>query len=53
MKCEMQYLNATAFRKDAYALLERTAKGESALNVSTKDGSVVMISEEVYRRGAW
>lgn len=40
--------NITNFRKNIFALLEQTIKYNEPVNISTKDGNAVMISEEDY-----
>ncbi len=40
--------NITNFRKNISGLLEQTIKYNEPVNVSTKDGNVVIISEEDY-----
>jgi PHD/YefM family antitoxin component YafN of YafNO toxin-antitoxin module len=40
--------NATNFRKDIFKLLEQTIKFNEPININTKDGNVVVISEEDY-----
>ena len=40
--------NATSFRKDMFKLLEQTIKFNEPVNISTKDGNAVVISEEDY-----
>ena len=40
--------NVTAFRKNIFQLLEQTIKYNEPVNVSTKDGNVVVLSEEDY-----
>jgi PHD/YefM family antitoxin component YafN of YafNO toxin-antitoxin module len=40
--------NATSFRKDMFKLLEQTIKFNEPINISTKDGNAVVISEEDY-----
>ena len=40
--------NATNFRKNLFGLLEKTIKYNEPVNISTKDGNVVMVSEEDY-----
>ncbi len=40
--------NITNFRKDIFNILEQTIKYNEAVNVSTKDGNAVIISEEDY-----
>lgn len=41
--------NITNFRKNIYSLLEQTVKYNEPVNVSTKDGNVVVLSESDYR----
>ena len=41
--------NVTSFRKNIFALLEQTIKYTEPLSVSTKSGSVVVLSEVDYR----
>ncbi len=40
--------NITNFRKDIFHLLEQTIKYNEPVNISTKDGNAVIISEEDY-----
>ncbi len=40
--------NATNFRKNIFVILEQTIKYNEPVNISTKDGNAVMISEEDY-----
>ena len=40
--------NITNFRKNVFGLLEQTIKYNEPVNVSTKDGNAVIISEEDY-----
>ena len=40
--------NITNFRKNIFGLLEQTIKFNEPVNVSTKDGNTVIISEEDY-----
>ena len=40
--------NVTSFRKDIFNILEQTIKFNEPVNVSTKDGNAVVISEEDY-----
>lgn len=40
--------NATTFRKNLFALLEQTVRYNEPVNVSTKEGNVVLISEQDY-----
>ncbi len=44
----MTNINITNFRKNIYELLRQTIKYNEPVNVSTKDGNVVVISEEDY-----
>jgi len=41
--------NITNFRKNIFALLEQTIKYNEPVNISTKDGNAVVLSEEDYR----
>ena len=40
--------NITNFRKDIFGMLEQTIKYNEPINVNTKDGNAVIISEEDY-----
>ena len=40
--------NITKFRKNIFGLLEQTIKFNEPINISTKDGNAVVISEEDY-----
>ncbi len=40
----------TNFRKDIYNLLEQTIKFNEPVNVSTKNGNAVVLSEDEYNR---
>ena len=42
-------INITNFRKNIYSLIEQTIKYNEPINVSTKDGNAILISEEDYR----
>ncbi|MCI8655255.1 MAG: type II toxin-antitoxin system Phd/YefM family antitoxin [Clostridia bacterium] len=44
----MTNINITNFRKDIYELLEQTIKYNEPINVSTKNGNAVILSEEDY-----
>ena len=44
----MTNINITNFRKDVYSLLEQTIKFNEPLNISTKNGNAVILSEEDY-----
>ena len=44
----MTNTNITNFRKDIYKLLEQTIKFNEPINITTKDGNAVLISEEDY-----
>jgi len=49
--CEVRKMlntNITSFRKDIFNILEQTIKFNEPVNVSTKDGNAVVISEEDY-----
>ena len=41
-------VNITNFRKDIYKLLETTIKYNEPINISTKNGNAVVLSEEDY-----
>ena len=45
----MTNINITNFRKNIYELLEQTIKYNQPINISTKNGNAVVISEEDYR----
>lgn len=40
--------NITNFRKNIFGILEQTIKYNEPVNVSTKDGNAVIVSEEDY-----
>lgn len=40
--------NITNFRKNIFSLLEQTIKYNEPVNISTKDGNAVILSEEDY-----
>lgn len=40
--------NITSFRKDIYNLLEQTIKYNEVINITTKNGNAVLLSEEDY-----
>ena len=44
----MTNINITNFRKDIYALLEQTIYYNEPINISTKNGNAVVLSEEDY-----
>ena len=44
----MTNINITSFRKDIYNLLEQTIKYNEPINISTKNGNAVILSEEDY-----
>ena len=44
----MTNTNITNFRKNIYNLLEQTIKYNEPLNISTKNGNAVILSEEDY-----
>ncbi len=41
-------INITNFRKKIYELLEQTVKFNEPINISTKNGNAVLLSEEDY-----
>lgn len=45
----MMNTNITNFRKDIYKILENTIKYNEPVNISTKEGNAVVISETDYR----
>ena len=44
----MTNINITNFRKDIYELLEQAIKYNETINVSTKNGNAIILSEEDY-----
>lgn len=40
--------NITNFRKNIYSVIEQTIKFNEPVNISTKDGNAVLLSEEDY-----
>lgn len=44
----MLNINATNFRKNLFGMLEQTVKYNEPINISTKDGNAVLLSEEDY-----
>lgn len=44
----MTTINVTSFRKDIYNILDNTIKYNEPINVSTKSGNAVILSEEEY-----
>lgn len=44
----MTNVNITNFRKNIYELLEQTIKFNEPINVTTKNGNAVVLSEEDY-----
>lgn len=44
----MLNINITNFRKNIFSLLEQTIKYNEPVNISTKDGNAVILSEEDY-----
>lgn len=44
----MTNVNITNFRKDIYELLEQTIKYNEPINITTKNGNAVVLSEEDY-----
>ena len=41
--------NITTFRKNVFSMLEQTVRYNETLNISTKDGNAIIISEDDYR----
>lgn len=44
----MTNINITSFRKDIYQMLENTIKYNEPINISTKNGNAIVLSEEDY-----
>lgn len=44
----MRNINSTNFRKDVFKILEDTIKYNEAVNISSKNGNAVLLSEEDY-----
>ena len=45
----MTNIHITTFRKNLFELLEQTIKYNEPINISTKDGNAVVLSEEDYK----
>ncbi len=45
----MENINITNFRKNIFKLLDNTIKYNGVINVSTKSGNAIIMSEEEYR----
>lgn len=45
----MIHINITNFRKNIFSILEQTIKFNEHVNIITKDGNAVIMSEEDYR----
>lgn len=41
--------NITTFRKNVFSMLEQTVRYNETLNISTKDGNAIILSEDDYR----
>lgn len=41
--------NVTTFRKNVFSMLEQTVRYNETLNISTKDGNAIILSEDDYR----
>ena len=41
--------NITTFRKNVFTMLEQTVRYNETLNISTKDGNAIILSEDDYR----
>lgn len=48
METAMYTINATTFRKDLFNLVDKTIKFNEVLNISTKEGNAILLSEEEY-----
>ena len=44
----MTNINATSFRKNIFSILEQTIKFNEPVNITTKEGNAVLISENDY-----
>ena len=44
----MKNINITNFRKEIYEMLENTIKYNETINISTKNGNAIVMSEEDY-----
>ncbi|MFA6105946.1 MAG: type II toxin-antitoxin system Phd/YefM family antitoxin [Patescibacteria group bacterium] len=44
----MLITNATNFRKNIFSMLEQTIKYNEPININTKDGNAIIVSEEDY-----
>ena len=44
----MTNINATSFRKNIFSMLEQTIKFNEPVNITTKEGNAVLISENDY-----
>ena len=44
----MTNVNATNFRKNLFGMLEQTIRYNEPVNISTKEGNAVLLSEEDY-----
>lgn len=44
----MQNVNVTNFRQNIFAMLENTVKYNEPLNITTRDGNAVVLSEDDY-----
>ena len=44
----MTNTNVTSFRKNIYEILEQTIKYNEPVNISTKNGNAIVLSEEDY-----
>ena len=43
--------NVSNFRKNIFGILEQTVKYNEPVNVSTKEGNAIILSEDDYHRG--
>ena len=49
LEIKMVNTNITSFRKNIYSMLEQTIEYNEPINISTKIGNAVVLSEEDYR----
>ena len=47
-KTPMQNINVTNFRRNLFGLLEQTIKYNEPINIATKNGNAIIISEDDY-----
>ncbi len=44
----MKNIDITSFKEDIYELLEQVTKYDKRINISTKNGNVIVLSEKNY-----